>query len=121
MTLILGENEIVTAINTVSKQLKISEQNENETRKLQAEEKNVALSTASNIIMQNQNELSFSNITNENQSQTFIHNMANHTHASEYTELFTTAPKIVRNNSGLVCHDPSTYQHIQKELIRIKS
>ena len=120
MTRILGENEVVTAINIISKQFKISESNENEIRKLQAKEKNVTLSTASNIIMLNQNELSSSNITDENQSQTSIHNMTSHTHSSKYTELFTAAPKLVRNNSGLVCHDPSTYQHIQKELIRIK-
>ena len=112
MPLILGENEVVTAISTVSKLLKISKGNEIGIGKLQAAEKNVTLSTASNIIMRNQNELSSSNITNKNQIQTSNHNMTSHTHASKYTALFTKAPKLVRNNSGLVCHDPSMYQHI---------
>ena len=121
LTIISGEHEVVTAISTVSKQLKILKRNENEIGNLREAEKNVTLSTASNIIMPNQNELPSSNITDENQSQTSIYNMTSHTHGSKYTALFTTLPKLVRNNSGLVCHDPSKYQCIKKEFISFTS
>ena len=51
LTIISGEHEVVTAISTVSKQLKILKRNENEIGNLREAEKNVILSTASNIIM----------------------------------------------------------------------
>ena len=121
LTLLLGEHEVATAISTVSKQFKILKRNENEIGNFWAAETNVTFSTAANIIMQNQNELPSSNTPDESQSEISIYNMTSHTHASKYTELFTLAPKLVRNNSGLVCHDPSMYQHIQIEFISFTS